>query len=76
MINFAESLRFDLSDTNIKLQVINPGFVETEATAVNDFDMPDLITAETAASEIIAGLKTDQFEISFPKIICSQNEMA
>ena len=67
LINFAESLRFDLSDTNIKLQVINPGFVETEATAVNDFDMPDLITAETAASEIIAGLKTDQFEISFPK---------
>ena len=67
IINLAESLRFDLQNTGIKLQVINPGFVETEATAVNDFVMPDIISADKAALEIIAGLSSDKFEIAFPK---------
>jgi len=65
--NLAESLYFDLHPKGIKLQLINPGFVETEATAVNDFTMPDLITSDAAALHIINGLKTDEFEISFPK---------
>ena len=47
--------------------VINPGFVETEATAINDFTMPDLITSDVAAMYIIDGLRRDEFEISFPK---------
>ena len=67
IINLAESLRFDLQNTGIKLQVINPGFVETEATAVNDFVMPDIISADKAALEILAGLYSDKFEIAFPK---------
>lgn len=67
LINLAESLRFDLQNTGIKLQVINPGFVETEATAVNDFVMPDIISADKAALEILAGLSSDKFEIAFPK---------
>ena len=65
--NLAESLYFDLQPRGIKLQIINPGFVETEATSVNDFVMPDLITSEVAAEQIIIGLDTDEFEISFPK---------
>lgn len=65
--NLAESLYFDLHPRGIKLQIINPGFVETEATAVNDFVMPDLITSEAAAEHIEKGLNTDEFEISFPK---------
>ena len=67
IINLGEALRFDLADTNIKLQIICPGFVETEATAVNDFEMPELITAERAAIEICRGFATNQFEIAFPK---------
>jgi len=65
--NLAESLYFDLQPKGVKLQLINPGFVETEATAINDFKMPDLITSDTAALHIINGLKRDEFEISFPK---------
>ena len=65
--NLAESLYFDLHPKGVKLQVINPGFVETEATAVNDFTMPDLITSDAAAGYIIDGLRRDDFEISFPK---------
>ena len=65
--NLAESLYFDLHPKGVKLQLINPGFVETEATAVNDFTMPDLITSDAAALHIINGLESDAFEISFPK---------
>ena len=60
-------MRFDFANTNIKVQIICPGFVETEATAVNDFEMPDIISAEQAASEICKGLASSQFEIAFPK---------
>ena len=38
--SLAESLYFDLVPRGIKLQIICPGFVESEATAVNDFEMP------------------------------------
>lgn len=67
LINLGEALRFDLKGTGIKIQIICPGFVETEATAVNDFVMPDIISADKAAKEIIAGLSREAFEIAFPK---------
>jgi NADP-dependent 3-hydroxy acid dehydrogenase YdfG len=67
LISLAESLYFDLTPKNIKIQVICPGFVDTEATAVNDFDMPDLMSAETAAKYIISEMKNDTFLVSFPK---------
>ena len=67
LISLAESLYFDLTPKNIKIQVICPGFVDTEATAVNDFDMPDLMSAETAAQHIIKSMNSDMFLVSFPK---------
>ena len=67
LISLAESLYFDLTPKNIKIQVICPGFVDTEATAVNDFNMPDLMSAETAAKHIITEMKSDMFLVSFPK---------
>lgn len=67
LISLAESLWFDLTPAGITVQVICPGFVETEATAINDFEMPDLQTPEAAAEAILKGMETDQFEIAFPK---------
>ncbi len=67
LINMAESLKFDLDKLGIRIQVINPGFVDTEATKNNQFPMPSLVTAQVAADEIAAGLKSLSFEISFPK---------
>ncbi len=67
LISLAESITFDLAPRGIDVKVICPGFVETESTAVNDYEMPGLISAERAAREILAGLKTDQFMIHFPK---------
>ena len=67
LINLGEALRFDLKDSGVKIQIICPGFVETEATKVNDFVMPDIISPATAADEIIKGLASQRFEIAFPK---------
>ena len=67
LISLAESLTFDLAPCGIDVKVICPGFVRTESTAVNDYEMPGLISAETAAAEILKGLRTDSFIIQFPK---------
>jgi NADP-dependent 3-hydroxy acid dehydrogenase YdfG len=67
LISLAESLYFDLVPHGLKIQVICPGFVDSEATAVNDFKMPDLISADSAASAIINGMQGHDFSINFPK---------
>ena len=67
LISLAESLWFDLNPQGIKVQVVNPGFVETEATAVNDFEMPGLMSPEAAANALIKGMDSNDFEITFPK---------
>jgi NADP-dependent 3-hydroxy acid dehydrogenase YdfG len=67
LIAMAESLAMDLVDLGVRISVINPGFVETEATAVNEFPMPFLMSPEQAAARIVAGLKRPGFEIAFPR---------
>ena len=67
LIAMAESLAFDLAPRGVRISVINPGFVKTEATAVNDFEMPFLMETEAAAGRIVDGLKRSGFEIAFPR---------
>jgi NADP-dependent 3-hydroxy acid dehydrogenase YdfG len=67
LIAMAESLAMDLVDLGVRISVINPGFVETEATSVNEFDMPFLMKPDEAARRIVAGLKKPGFEIAFPR---------
>lgn len=67
LIHFAECLYLDLHRQGIGVWLVNPGFVATRLTAVNDFEMPALITPERAAADIIDGLASGDFEIHFPK---------
>ena len=68
LISLAESLTFDLAPrVTIDVKVICPGFVDTESTAVNDYEMPGLINSGTAAREIITGLASRDFVIQFQK---------
>lgn len=67
LINLAESLYLDVHDKGIGVSIINPGFVDTPLTKGNEFRMPAIISAETAARKIIAGLERGDFEIHFPK---------
>ena len=68
LINMAEALAFDLHPRGVRISLICPGFVETDATSVNDFDMPFVMEPEAAAERIVKGLtETKNFEITFPR---------
>jgi NAD(P)-dependent dehydrogenase (short-subunit alcohol dehydrogenase family) len=67
LINMAESLKFDLDKLGIHIQLINPGFVDTPSTRKNEFPRPALVSPQEAAEQISAGLKSQSFEITFPK---------
>lgn len=67
IIHLAENLRLDLAGSGIKVQLINPGFVKTRLTDKNAFKMPFLLTPEQASARMIDGLKSDRFEINFPR---------
>ena len=69
-LNLAESLYFDFKKLNIKISVINPGFIDTESTKLNSFKMPMLKSPEYAAEKIYNGLTGKyRFEIYFPFIL-------
>ncbi len=65
VISLTESLRVERKDRDIRL--ISPGFVKTPMTAMNDFDMPAVISPEAAADAILRGLDRSGFEIHFPR---------
>jgi NAD(P)-dependent dehydrogenase (short-subunit alcohol dehydrogenase family) len=67
LINLAETLYLDLAPRGIGVSIVNPGFVATPATAVNDFYMPGLISAEAAAEHMVRGWQDGRFEIHFPR---------
>jgi NAD(P)-dependent dehydrogenase (short-subunit alcohol dehydrogenase family) len=67
LINLAETLYLDLSPKGIGVSVVNPGYVDTPATAQNDYTMPALIGADEAAQQMVHGWERGEFEIHFPK---------
>jgi len=66
LISFAESLKPDLDRYGVAISIVNPGFVDTPMTAVNDFEMPFILEADDAARRIAKGLDRGKFEIAFP----------
>ncbi|PPD28876.1 MAG: oxidoreductase [Hyphomicrobium sp.] len=66
VISLAETLAPELKKKGITVTVINPGFVDTPMTKVNDFPMPFLMTTAGATQAIIDGLRRKKFEIAFP----------
>ena len=66
LINFAESLKVEVPDY-IDVKIISPGFVKTEMTEKNDFEMPMMISSKEAAKYIVKGISSKKFEIHFPK---------
>ena len=66
LIHFTENLKSELDIYNIKVQVINPGFVKTRLTDLNSFSMPSIISADDAAKAIIKKMQKTSFESRFP----------
>ena len=68
VMTLAESLYADLRKTNVKVQLVNPGFVKTRLTDKNDFNMPFIMEPDEAAREFFEHMNTDAFKRSFPKL--------
>lgn len=66
-IHLCESLRFDCEALGVRLQVVNPGFVDTPMTQRNGFAMPLLMSAAESARRIVDGFERGGFEITFPR---------
>ncbi|HUZ72880.1 MAG TPA: SDR family NAD(P)-dependent oxidoreductase [Stellaceae bacterium] len=67
LINLCEALKLDLDRHNVRISVVNPGFVKTPLTDRNPFPMPFLMPVEDAARRLLAGLERGAFEITFPR---------
>ena len=63
---WGEGLRPELAASGVEVSVICPGFVTTRMTAVNQFRMPFLMSADRAARIIKHGLARNRARIAFP----------
>ncbi|MDA1237507.1 MAG: SDR family NAD(P)-dependent oxidoreductase [Proteobacteria bacterium] len=66
LMHLAESIYSDLRRTNIKVQLINPGFIKTRLTDKNNFRMPFILTAEDAAKKFFKCMNARTFKTDFP----------
>jgi NADP-dependent 3-hydroxy acid dehydrogenase YdfG len=62
----AESLYADLRGSGIKVQLANPGFIQTRLTAQNRFSMPFIMTPDQAAGHMMRLMRSNRFKSSFP----------
>lgn len=65
-MSLAECMYGDLRKTGVDVQVVNPGFIKTQLTQKNDFNMPFIMTPEDAAREMFEHMGTTKFKKSFP----------
>ena len=63
---YMEGLRIQLRSRGIAVTTICPGFVKTSMTAVNEFPMPWLMSAEKAAAKIARALAKKKKVFNFP----------
>mmetsp|Transcript_18403 Transcript_18403/g.29843 ORF Transcript_18403/g.29843 Transcript_18403/m.29843 type:complete len:246 (+) Transcript_18403:10351-11088(+) len=67
-MSLAECMYGDLRKTGVRVQVANPGFIKTQLTDKNNFNMPFIMTPEDAAREMFELMLTDRFKKSFPTL--------
>lgn len=65
-MSLAECMYADLRKTGVRVQVANPGFIKTQLTDKNNFNMPFIMEPEDAAREMFELMLTERFKKSFP----------
>ena len=64
-------MRIDLRPHGVGVTTVHPGFVVSELTSRNAFDMPFLVQTDKAARIIVKGLLKGKSEVNFPwQMIC------
>ncbi|MEP5728701.1 MAG: SDR family NAD(P)-dependent oxidoreductase [Sulfitobacter sp.] len=66
VMSLAESMYADLRKTGVQVQVVNPGFINTQLTKRNDFNMPFIMEPQKAATVMFEHMNTNRFKKSFP----------
>jgi NAD(P)-dependent dehydrogenase (short-subunit alcohol dehydrogenase family) len=66
-IHLCETLKFESDRLGIRLQLVNPGFIDTPMTRRNDFPMPFLLGSKEAGKRVVDGFEKGGFEITFPR---------
>ncbi|MEM9344920.1 MAG: SDR family NAD(P)-dependent oxidoreductase [Pseudomonadota bacterium] len=66
VMSLAETMKFDLKDTGVDVQLINPGFIKTRMTDKNEFNMPFIMEPEAAAELFVRHMRSEKFSLSFP----------
>ena len=66
IMHLAEGIYADLRKTNIKVQLINPGFIETRLTQKNKFKMPFIMSADKASKIFFQFMSAPKFKKDFP----------
>ena len=66
LMHLGENLFADLRGSDVRIQVVNPGFIKTRLTDKNTFRMPFLQTPEQAANHVLAAMMSGRFSTSFP----------
>jgi short-subunit dehydrogenase len=64
--SYLEGLRIHLRERGIVVTTICPGFVKTPMTEINNFHMPFLLDADTAARRIVNALRRRRKVYNFP----------
>ena len=69
LMHLAQNLRSDLKGSGVRVQLVNPGFVDTRLTRLNAFRMPFMTTPERAAVKIARHMELSRFSMSFPRAL-------
>lgn len=67
-MSLAECMECDLRKTGVDVQVANPGFIKTQLTDKNNFDMPFIMEPSEAAGVMFHHMKFGGFKRSFPTL--------
>lgn len=67
LATMAEALKYDFDKMNIRLQVLNPGFIDTPLTEKYSFYMPGLMSVDDASARMARAIRSGGFASSFPK---------
>ncbi|KRE11190.1 hypothetical protein ASE63_21000 [Bosea sp. Root381] len=67
VIHLCEALKFECDRHGIRLQLVNPGWVDTPLSRSKSVAMPLIMPQEQAARRIVDGFARAGFEITFPR---------